>query len=326
MPPMGSMIVSIRRRLPRRIRTGALRLLGRDRVVRLTLPLPPASASPASGAAPTRPRTLTIRTPRRTYVNRLLADSGLAGYDPDTLACFLAAIDGRGTAPVFDVGANIGIFSWLAAALTPATVVAFEPTPDLNAQMRAICTANGLAVTVEEVALGAVPGIALLYLSEKTDSSNSLRAGFRRSHQTVSVTVETIDGYVSRTGTVPAVLKVDTESTEPDVLRGAATVLATSRPWIICEVLAGRTEVDLTAILAPLGYSWYRIDGAGPLERRTVIEGDPSYAHMNWLFAPEEPEPAFWQAFAGWRAAIAGLESPAVAPSPTAAPDHRIAD
>src|SRR5688500_8519341 len=187
------MIESIWRRLPWRIRTVALRLLGRERVVELALPRPPRSGSSASAAAPARARSLTIRTPSRTYVNRLLAASGLAGYDADTLACFLAAIDDRDSAPVFDVGANIGIFSWLAAALTPATVVAFEPTPDLNAQMRAICIANGLAVKVEQLALGAAPGTALLHLSDQTDSSNSLRAGFRPSRRSVSVRVETID-------------------------------------------------------------------------------------------------------------------------------------
>jgi FkbM family methyltransferase len=302
---MSSMIVSVRRRVPKRLRTVALRLLGRrpatrERVFELAMPRP-------SGA---QPRTLTIRTPERTYVAQLLAETGLRGYEPDTLACFLAAISERGSAPVFDVGANIGVFSWLAAALTTADVVAFEPTPDLAAQMRAICSANGLPVTVEEIALGAAPGTAELHLSDKTDSSNSLRAGFRPSHRSVSVPVETIDGYVGRTGTTPAVLKIDTESTEPDVLRGATGLLTDNRPWIICEVLAGRTEADLTAILEPFDYAWYRIDGSGPLERRVRIEGDPTYAHMNWLFAPEEPGPAFWQAFAAWRGSIAAIGEP----------------
>jgi FkbM family methyltransferase len=312
------MIESIRRRLPWRVRNVALHLVGRERVVELTLPLPPRSGSSLSSVDLARTRTITIRTPNRTYVNRLLGTSGLAGYDPDTLACFLAAIDPLSVTPVFDVGANIGIFSWLAAALTPAEVVAFEPTPELNAQLRAICTANGLAVTVEKLALGAAPGTALLYLSDKTDSSNSLRAGFRPSRRSVSVSVETIDRYVASTGTTPRVIKVDTESTEPDVLRGAAGLLATSRPWIICEVLAGRTEADLTAIMAQLGYCWFRIDGAERLDRRTVIEGDPSYAHMNWLFAPEEPGPAFWQALAGWRTSIAEIGIDARGPLPSA--------
>ena len=303
---MSSMIVSVRRRVPKRLRSAALRLLGRrparqERVVELAIPRAP------SESADTGQRSLRIRTPVQNFVNRLLAESGLAGYEPETLACFLAAIEERGSGPVFDVGANIGVFSWLAAELTPAIVVAFEPTPDLAAEMREICAENGLDVRVEELALGAAPGTAELHLSDKTDSSNSLRAGFRPSHRSVSVPVETIDAYAARTGVTPAVLKVDTESTEPDVLRGAAGILAAGRPWIICEVLAGRTEAELTAILEPLGYSWYRIDGPGPLEARARIEGDPSYSYMNWLFAPEEPSPAFWHNYAAWRSSLAAI-------------------
>ena len=303
---MSSKIVAVRRRVPKPLRSVALRLLGRgpaaqDQVVDLAIPRRPGEAL----AVPQR--SLRVRTPPGTYVSHLLAESGLAGYEPDTLACFLAAIEERGSAPVFDVGANIGVFSWLAAALTPAIVVAFEPTPTLAAQMRVICADNGLSVRVEELALGAARGAADLHLSDKTDSSNSLRAGFRPSRGSVSVPVETVDGYVARTGVTPAVLKVDTESTEPDVLRGAGGLLAASRPWIICEVLANRTETDLTSILEPLGYWWYRIDGPGPLEARTVIEGDPTYAHMNWLFAPEEPSAAFWDAFAAWRSSLAAI-------------------
>ena len=101
-------------------------------------------------------------------MGRRLEQAGLAGYEPDTLACFLAAIQESGSQPVFDVGANIGVFSWLASALTPATVVAFEPTPDLTVQMRSICAANSLGVVVEEMALGAAPGTAELHLSDST--------------------------------------------------------------------------------------------------------------------------------------------------------------
>ncbi len=253
---------------------------------------------------------MTLGPGRRSYVARLLVANGLAGYEPDTLACFLAAVDMAGSRPVYDVGANIGVFAWLAAALTRAEVVAFEPTPDLAAEMRTIARRNALAIAVEQLALGAAAGTAELHLSDQTDSSNSLRAGFRRSHRSVTVRVETVDGFIATSGRSPAVLKVDTESTEPDVLRGAAGLLERERPWIVCEVLAGRTEADLMAILRPLDYQWYPIDGPGPLERRDVIEGDPTYAHMNWLFAPDEPSAAFWSSMARWSEAVTAVPPP----------------
>jgi hypothetical protein len=170
--------------------------------------------------------------------------------------------------------------------------------------------ANDLGIVVEEIALGATAGTAELFLSENSDSSNSLRIGFRPSRKSVRVVVETLDGYIARTSVVPGVLKIDTESTEPDVLRGAARLLAEHRPWLICEVLAGRTETELTEILEPLGYAWYRIDGPGPLERRTVLEGDRSYAHLNWLFAPAPPSDDFWRSMARRHATIVSTPPP----------------
>jgi FkbM family methyltransferase len=209
---------------------------------------------------------------------------------------------------VYDVGANIGVYAWLASALTDAEVVAFEPTPDLAAHLRAVCVENALATTVEELALGARAETATLYLSARGDSSNSLRAGFRPATGAIEVEVVQIDGYVDRTGRPPAVLKVDTESTEPDVLRGASRLLADHRPWIVCEVLAGRTESDLMAILGPLGYRYHLIDGSTPLRRRDMIVGDP--VALNWLFTPVDPPPTFWDSVAVWRSALAALPPP----------------
>jgi FkbM family methyltransferase len=219
---MPSMIVSVRRRLPMRLRTGGLRLLGRapavepERIREFELALPV-----------TPPRTLSIRAAAWCSVGRRLEETGLAGYEPDTLACFLAAIQESGSRPVFDVGANIGVFSWLASALTPATVVAFEPTPDLTVQMRSICTANALGVVVEEMALGAALGPRAPPLG-LTDSSTGCEPASDR--RTVLCPFRSRPWMATSVGPhSSAVLKIDTESTEPDVLRGAAELLAQER-------------------------------------------------------------------------------------------------
>lgn len=57
------------------------------------------------------PRTLAIRTPAYTHVSRVLETTGLAWYEPDTLACFMAAIEEQRFGPVYDIGANIGVYS-----------------------------------------------------------------------------------------------------------------------------------------------------------------------------------------------------------------------
>ena len=262
----------------------------------LALPRPPTDDRPA--------RSLRIEAPWKLYVPRLLEERGFARYEPEAMAVYLAAIERHRGRTAYDVGANVGVFSLLASAVTDAEVVGFEPTPDLAAAFRSVVARNQLDCVVEEIALGATTGRATLHLSDTTDSSNSLRSGFRPGERVVDVALETLDGYVERTGRVPGALKIDTESTEPDVLRGALETLRTARPWIVCEVLAGRTEAELMGILRPLGYLWYPLTGEIPAVASDEIRGDPTYQHMDWLFVPEEPDEAFWASTRAWRAEL----------------------
>ena len=277
------------------------------RTFRVRLPVPPARPSGAGASTAIRSdpaSSLHIVAPRKLYIPKVLEPTGLAGHDAPTLACFLAAAEQMPIGTIFDIGSNVGIFSLLATSLTQHRVVAFEPSPDIAAVARAIAARNGLEPVVEDLALGATDGSATLFLSP-TDSSNSLLAGFREATGDLSVTVERLDSYCARTGVTPGLLKIDTEATEPDVLRGASRLLRETRPWMICEVLAGRTEAELTALLEPLGYAWYRIGSEVPLRRRTTIEGDPTYAEMNWLLAPEPPSDLFWRRMRAWLHALA---------------------
>jgi len=271
----------------------------------LAMPVPPVGlgATPRTSATPARVR---IEAPFRSYVPRLLEEHGVQGYEPETMAAFLAAISLGNATEVFDVGANVGVFSIIAAAVTTACVTGFEPTPQLARTFRAIVGANDLGCEVEELALGAETGRATLYLSAKTDSSNSLRVGFRTATGTVEVPVERLDDYVARTGRRPGVMKIDTETTEPDVLAGGPETLRTIRPWIVCEVLADKTEAPLMQILRPLGYRFYHL-GAGPVPVESdAIVGDRTYRHRDWLFTPAPLPAAFGGHYAAWLRAIRG--------------------
>jgi FkbM family methyltransferase len=280
---------------------------------------PPASALPFHGS----PGRLQIEVAQHLYVPKCLHRTGLAGYEPETLACFLATISLRG-GPVFDVGANVGVFSLVAAALSDVELVAFEPTPELAAVARTLADRNDLRFTVEEIALGAESGTATFHLSDVTDSSNSLLDGFRPSATSIEVVVESLDDHCARTGTIPRVLKIDTEATEPDVFRGGLATIREHRPWIVCEVLARRTETQLEEVLEPLGYTWYQITSELPLVPRRELFGDRAYRFNNWLFAPEPPDPEFWERMGVWREALKAcvptipVAEPSLTPAPSA--------
>ncbi|MEV6629393.1 FkbM family methyltransferase [Actinoplanes sp. NPDC051470] len=249
-------------------------------------------------------RVVTMTAPSALMVPRYLDQDGLAGYEPTSIPCFLAAIETAGPGAVLDIGANVGLYAALAAAVSDRDVVAFEPFPTLAEVAERLTADNDLKIQVERIALSDHIGTAAFYLSDSSDSSNSLAAGFRDSTRQIDVAVETLDAYVRRTGIVPAVLKIDTESTEPDVLLGAAETLREHRPWVLCEVLHRRGEDRLMEAMAPHGYRWYHITDRLPYAEAQVIAGDRTYQDLMWLFAPEEPDDSFWARVAAQRTAV----------------------
>ena len=96
------------------------------------------------------------------------------------------------------------------------------------------------------------------------------------------VKVFKLDQFVQEKGIEKIdLMKIDTESTEPDVLRGAISILEKSHPNIVCEVLGRGSERDLQEILRPLGYRFYLLTPEGAIEREH-IEGHPEF--LNYLF------------------------------------------
>lgn len=253
--------------------------------------------------------TLRVEAGRRLRIPRLLQEQGLRGHEANTLACMLAATDGRSSGTLFDVGANVGVFSLLACRLGGWTAVAFEPTPKVAATARRLAELNSCAVRVEELALGREAGSATFYLSRRSDASNSLNPEFREAKDSLTVPVETLDGYCARTGRVPDLIKIDTESTEADVLAGATEVLRSHRPWLFVEVLHTALGSEIAAVLAPHGYHAHPIRDTLPPAPSTVVEGIGQW-QRNWLFSPDPLDAAYGKRTLAWAEAIAATPLP----------------
>lgn len=245
-----------------------------------------------------------MTAPATMFVPKVLQRQGFAGYEASSLPHFLAALGEAPPGAFLDVGANVGPYSLLARACSTRSVVAFEPTPDVADVARRTGERNGLDYPVEETALGDAEGSATLYLSSTTDSSNSLNPEFRPQSGSRQVAVTTLDAWVARSDVRPAIIKVDTETTEPAVLRGAARTVREHRPWVFCEVLAGRVEAELSEVLGEWGYTWYHLTGVGPLDPATRIVGDPEYQHLMWMLVPEPLPQEHWDRAAAWREAL----------------------
>jgi FkbM family methyltransferase len=135
---------------------------------------------------------------------------------------------------LIDVGANRGQFSLLTRMEHPAvSIVAFEPIPHEAAKYRAIFGADP-RVTLKLHALGSEAGTANLHLSAQADSSSLLpisdlqQSTFPGTNEvgTLTVKIERLDDVREAwEGTTEALLKIDVQGFELEVLKGAKEAL-----------------------------------------------------------------------------------------------------
>jgi FkbM family methyltransferase len=267
-----------------------LRLVGGapERVVRHLHRLGPVASRLPNG------RVLRLWSRADDWVSNQVYWRGWEGYEPETSPLFYRlAVRAQVTV---DLGAHVGFFSLLAAHANPAgRVFAFEPLEKAFVRLQDNVARNGLAnVECIRSAAGTATGRAPFFFAELDGipCSSSLSSDFMKGFGDVAetlVSVLAIDDFVRERG-IPRVdlVKADTESTEPDALRGMARTLERDRPAIVCEVLSGRaTAAPLEQILRPLGYRFYVLTPEGP-RREQSIEGHPEW--LNHLFTVTPPD------------------------------------
>ena len=223
--------------------------------------------------------------------SQLFWDHGLDTYEPDTMRLFQALIQNSRT--FFDIGANTGIYSLLAGLLDPQRrVFAFEPMPAIFAYLqRNIAVNKSTIIQAFDYAIADAEGVVPFYIPAATavfPFSASTAAGLSKQTREIQVKTTTIDAFVA-VHKIERIdfMKIDTETTEPAVLRGARETFRTHRPLLICEVLPRGREAELHAVLDELDYRYYWIADHGLISRQK-IEGDPTPHNMNYLFAPAE--------------------------------------
>ncbi|HEU0054310.1 MAG TPA: FkbM family methyltransferase, partial [Longimicrobium sp.] len=155
---------------------------------------------------------------------RLLAEYRFVTWNPAEYEAFRAAA--RPGAVALDVGANVGAYALLMGEwVRPGgRVFAFEPAPDAFAGLSRHVALNGLGevVTPVRAAVAATSGRAAL-LADGIAGTNRLSS----SGEGGGAMVETVslDEFCAREGIAPALIKVDVEGAELEVLRGARETL-----------------------------------------------------------------------------------------------------
>jgi FkbM family methyltransferase len=165
----------------------------------------------------------------------------------------------------WDVGANAGFFSVLAAKLVGRSghVRAFEPLPDNVESIRRQFELNPLCdCAVVPAAVSDRTGTATLVLTDDTSTPHLGPAGGPGGDPGAGLTVATVT-LDSVPGPRPALVKVDVEGAEGAVIEGAAGVLAAGAKWMI-ELHDGPDRDKVKRVLEDAGYSLSRPRGLGP--------------------------------------------------------------
>ena len=193
---------------------------------------------------------------------------------------------------VWDIGANMGLFSFAAAVLAgpEGRVLAVEPDTQLAGLLRR-SAADGAGQAPVEVLPAAVcesVSVARFCVAHRNRATSHL-AGFGSAmaggvRATQLVPTVTLDWLAARLP-APDVLKIDVEGAEQAVLSGGAGVLADCRA-VICEVSA-RNAKAVSDMLTGQGYALY--DGDRRQDERVPVPLAPFNTLAIAMRAPVSP-------------------------------------
>jgi|SRR5690348_3739202 len=196
---------------------------------------------------------------RRTIngVNVVLPASIARGVPPEIrseiLGPFLEAVPG---AVVFDVGANVGVWTALALGAGARYVVAIEPDPGCAVVLGQLARIQSSRVHVIASAAGAEDGSGHLVVTTPRAATNHIGASG------TPVPIVRLDTVARQTRLRPDVVKIDVEASELRVLEGMGT-LFDSRPVILAELhwTRGVTPDAMLALAAVRRLTFRTIDG-----------------------------------------------------------------
>ena len=122
-----------------------------------------------------------------------------------------------------DIGANVGEYTVLAAAVAKARTIAFEPIPATFEKLRNNIFLNRLETRVDAYNIGIGSRPTMLRFTKNLDTVNHVLAEGEVVSDVLQVPVETLDNMLSNQE--PTLLKIDVEGFEQEVLNGAGNIL-----------------------------------------------------------------------------------------------------
>jgi FkbM family methyltransferase len=178
-----------------------------------------------------------------------------------------------------DVGANVGSYTILASGVVGCRTVAFEPDPASAATLERNVKLKKVndRVEIRIAAVGERPGV--VRFSTGLDTLNHVVDSAEETGRNVSI--ETLDHVFISNRQIPALIKIDVEGYEAEVLRGAKAVLAAS------ELKAVLTENRSPSVIEMLKCAGMIEFGYNAFEHRLVPANEVLMANALFLRDPD---------------------------------------
>lgn len=239
---------------------------------------------------------LRIKTNQTNYITHLIFWNGYLNFEYSKI--FVKLIKKLNS--FFDVGANIGYYSLLAALENKKiNIVSFEPASGPLFYLKENVRINNFEnIKVESLALSdsndeitfyESKNIKYKYIKHSLGGTSSIRKNEKLLNFVVNkVQTMTLDNYVKKNYVKKIdLIKLDTEGTENIILSKSANILKEMKPIIICETLFNKIELELELIMRSYGYQFYNHIGNG-LEKVDSIVRQKDNEIKNCFFVHPE--------------------------------------
>jgi FkbM family methyltransferase len=216
---------------------------------------------------------------------------------------------------VIDVGVNVGhTLIKIKAIDADREYIGFEPNPVCLQYTQQLIAVNRFArTTIVPIGISDRSGVMKLLLNPDADPSATLVESFRepeRYARSILVPVFTGDDVLDQLGVGEiAVIKIDVEGGELDVVNGLSRTLRRTAPIVFCEVLPvfdplsqmGRFRLQrqtaLLGVLRDHGYAIFRMYVDESIEQVSEFGVHADMTRSNYAFVPEKDVDAFRRRF-----------------------------
>jgi FkbM family methyltransferase len=213
-----------------------------------------------SGSAPTAIEGGPLKEMTLELDPRTNKDMIVGRFEPEVMAALESLLEPGALA--FDVGAHLGYGTLVMAAAAGASgrIWSFEPDPEMFATLQRNIDGNrderSSEVISVRAALGTEEGRASFVRGETTGTGR-LGTGA----EVLDVEVTTLDAAAARYGT-PAVIKIDVEGGELNVLRGGTKLLEQGRTSFVVEAHSPDLDSECRSLLERFGYDCEELGAA----------------------------------------------------------------